>query len=260
MSRPKTTPGHRLRPLLNRSTWQPAAAAVKAATRVTRVTRDPRLGLECWRLQELARHSFKGWATPHETRWWEYPWVVAQVRQRREGRTATAVDFGAGRSPIPIAVSRLGLATSVVDPDSVTQMNKTTGAEWKWTDYGRWGVRTIRAGVEDPTLFQPDSLGFALCVSVIEHLPAEVRRAGIKNMATFLEPGGVAVFTVDLVRGSSQLWNRVLGEEVEPLEQHGDLNTLIDEARETGLRLEESARCPMHDRRVDVHGLVFRKT
>jgi SAM-dependent methyltransferase len=232
--------------------------ALNSAAVVALAAREPKLAVGTWRLQRLAQQSFNGWATRQRTRWWEYPWVLEQVRRRLDDRTRTAADFGAGRSPVPIELARLGLTTTVVDPDSEKQMNKRVGGEWAWTDYDRWGVATRRAGVEDASAFSPGSLGFAISVSVIEHLPAEVRRQGLRNMANFLEPGGVCVLTVDLVRGSSRLWNRILGAEVEAVDSHGDLAGLVEECREVGLRLEESVRCPVSDRRVDVQGLVLR--
>lgn len=210
-------------------------------------------------MQRLAQRSFKGWATSHRTRWWEYPWVLDQVRRRLDGRTLTAADFGAGQSPMPIALAKLGLATTVVDPDSQKQMNKRVGGEWNRTNYRRWGVSSLPTGVEDANAFAPASLGVAVSVSVIEHLPAEVRRQGLRNIADFLEPGGIAVFTVDLVSGTKQLWNRLLGTEVEPLDQHGDLDTLVEECGQVGLELEDSTPSPLSDERVDVHGLVFRR-
>lgn len=235
------------------------AGALKASLTVATAARDPRLARRCWQLQRLAQRSFRGWATSHRTRWWEYPWVIDRVERHLAGLTPTAADFGAGRSPIPIALAQLGLETTVVDPDSQKQMNKRVGGEWTWTNYKRWGVKSVATGVEDAEVFPPSSLGVAVSVSVIEHLPGDVRRAGLRNIANFLEPGGIAVFTVDLVPGTSRLWNRILGHEVESLDTHGDLDALVDECREVGLQLVESTRAPLSDGRVDVHGLVFRR-
>lgn len=242
-----------------RSRGNARVAALKSSSAVALASRDLRLTAGCWRLQRLAQRSFNGWATTHQTRWWEYPWVVDRVRQRLSGRLPTAADFGAGRSPTPIALAQLGLSTTVVDPDSQAEMGKRVGGEWNQPDYGRWGIKSVRAGVEDGSVFADSTLGFAVSVSVIEHLPAEVRRAGLRNMARFLEPDGVAIFTVDLVKGTSQLWNRILGTVVEPVEIHGDLDGLVAECGQLGLQLEESTRCPLSEKYVDVQGLVFRK-
>ena len=137
---------------------------------------------------------------------------------------------------MPIALAQLGLKTLVADPDSQQQTGKNSGGEWDWTDYSRWGVETRCAGMQEK-LFEDGELGVAVSVSVIEHIPATVRREGLKAMATALEQGGLMVLTVDLVKGSRQLWNRVLDIEVEPLEIHGSAEDLIAEAAEVNLKL-----------------------
>lgn len=264
MAATKTRGARKREPLRGRARYERAARirlrSLKAAAAVGAATRDPNLTRRCWELQRLAQRSFGGWATHHRTRWWEYPWVVDRVERHLAGRTLTAADFGAGRSPIPIALAGLGLATTVVDPDSAKQMNKRGGGEWAWTNYRRWNVKTLATGVEDATVFAPSSLGVAVSVSVIEHLPAEVRRVGLRNIADFLEPGGIAVFTLDLARDTNLLWNRILGHEVEPFDTHGDLDTFVAECKAVGLEVVESTPSPLRDDRVDVHGFVLRRT
>ena len=205
--------------------------------------------------------------TYHPTRFWEYPWILREVERRMESRASTAVDFGAGKSPIPIGLSRLGLSCVVADP-GVEKDGRLPGGEWEWTDYGRWGIETKRAGIEDAVV-APEALGFAICVSVIEHLPGEVRRAGIRQLAAALEPGGAAVLTVDLVGDTGRLSRWCLGEEVEPADDHGTIDDLIREAAEAGLTLERRTHCPLTGRRktaagesdgvISVDGLVFPK-
>ena len=107
--------------------------------------------------------------------------------------------------------------------------------------------------------YKKGSLGVAVSVSVIEHIPATVRRAGLKAMSTALEPGGVMVLTVDLVKGSRQLWNRVLDIEVEPLEVHGSVEDMIAEAAQVGLRLVHQELCPISTEHHDILGLVFER-
>src|SRR3954453_9031230 len=97
--------------------------------------RRARLTVGPWRLQRLAQHSFNGWATRQRTRWWEYPWVLEEVRRRLDDRARTAADFGAGRSPVPIELARLGLTTTVVDPDSAKQKNKRGGGGGGWNAF-----------------------------------------------------------------------------------------------------------------------------
>jgi hypothetical protein len=219
-------------------------------------TRDRDLVRRARHLQHLSRAYF-GWTTSHTVRWWEYSWVMRQVEGRLEGRVPTALDVGAGMSPIPLALSELGLSTIAADPDSQKQTGRYVGGEWSWTDYGAWGVRSVRAGIED-AVYKPGTLGIAVSVSVVEHVPARVRRHGLKQLAVELERGGLLVLTVDLVPGGRQLWNRVLGVEVEPLSTHGTVTDLIAEADSVGLRLDCQEACPIHGHETDVLGLVFR--
>jgi hypothetical protein len=233
---------------------------VQAEVLVSRIalhTLDTELMRKGREMQCLSRKSF-GWSTPHRTRWWEYPWILREVERRLDGRTLTALDAGAGKSPMPIALAGLGLKTTVADPNSQEKTGKNSGGEWDWTDYSPWGVETRCAGMEEK-IFKKGSLGVAVSVSVIEHIPAEVRRAGLKALSTALEPGGLMVFTVDLVKGSRQLWNRVLDIEVEPLAVHGSVEDMIAEADAFGMRLVHQELCPVSTDHHDILGLVFEK-
>jgi len=192
-------------------------------------------------LQRISRGCF-AWTTTQPTRWWEYPWVAREVERRLQGRRLSAADFGAGKSPLPVALQGFGLRTAVVDPDSQAQTGRRMGGEWDWIDYRRWGIATYRAGIED-AVFDAGSLGVAVSVSVIEHLPAASRRRGLGQVADALEPGGVLVLTVDLVRGTPRLWNRILAAEVEPPARHGTIDDLIGEAEAVALHLDKRERC-----------------
>jgi SAM-dependent methyltransferase len=206
-------------------------------------------------VRSLSRSNL-GWVTRHRTRLWEYPWTLRQVDLRLKERSKSAVDVGAGRSPVPIALSRMGLRTLVADPG-----NDASSGEWDWTDYTRFDIETRRSGMEALGV-SPESLGFLVSVSVIEHVPAKIRRAGLAEFARVLEPGGVCVITVDLVPGTDRIWNRALGIQVEADDEHGSLPDLIAEASHLGLENEAMERCPLAGRRphVDVMGLVFRKS
>ncbi len=70
---------------------------------------------------------------------------------------------------------------------------------------------------------------------MIEHVPADIRRALLHEFARRVRDGGLVVLTVDLVRGRDDLWNRNLGAEVEDPEHHGTLPEIIDEAARVGL-------------------------
>ncbi len=208
-------------------------------------------------LQRLSRESFR-WVTRHPTRWWEYPWIHREIQRRLPGRIPWIADVGAGRSPLPIAFSRLDLTCTVIDPDIQSRLGLWVGEEWEKTDYTRWGIRSQGVGMHE-MIFRADSLGFITCVSVFEHVTAETRRGGLARMAAALESGGVALFTVDLTPGTRDLYNIVLGQPVEELSLHGTLDDLIAEARALGLVLETETRCPLSDGFLEIVALIFVK-
>ena len=224
----------------------------------------PGLARRNWELRQLSRRLFDGWASPHPTRQWEYPWVIQQLSRRLEP-PGNIADYGAGRSPVPVYLVRAGFTVAVVDPDSGNTGSDTgnggTTLGWQFTDYDQWGVETIKAGMEQPN-FEAGTLSAGICISVIEHMPAQVRRQGLAEMAGAIQPGGFAVITVDLFAdGSERLWNRAYRTgEVEPSEVHGTLDDFLLEASHVGLVPVQIDHSPFRSRRVRVAGLVFKRT
>ena len=221
-------------------------------------TRDLDLARRGVAIRRLSKRAFAGWVTKQPSRLWEYPWVVREVERRMAGRTRAAMDAGAGKSPVPIALARLGLTTVVVDPGTPRPGTgePVCGSEWEWTDYSKFGVRSVRGGMEEAVV-PARSLGFVVSVSAVEHLRADVRRAAFARIAQALEPAGVLVLTVDVFPGSTDLWNRCLGEIVEAPDEHGCAETLVAEAAAIGMELQHRQRCPLSPGRVDVEGFVF---
>jgi SAM-dependent methyltransferase len=146
----------------------------------------------------------------------------------------------------------------VVDPDSEPILGRRYGNEWDFVDYEPWGITTHKAGMGEQ-LFDANQIGVAVSVSVIEHLPAELRRRAIREVARVVEPNGLVVFTVDVLPGGSrQLWNRIVNE-IEPMSVHGTTDDVIDEAATFGLHLQHSERCPVPEGDTSVVGMVLRK-
>ena len=76
-----------------------------------------------------------------------------------------------------------------------------------------------------------------------------------------LRAGGIAVLTVDLVRGGDDLWNRSRGDVVESEASHGTLPAIVAEAVDVGLDLVhlETVR-EWGDVSVDIGLLVLRRS
>lgn len=219
---------------------------------------DPRLAIDAVRVRRLSRRAFRGWVAANPNRGWEYPWVLRHVRRLGAGVTKRAVDFGAGKSPVPIGLVHLGFDTDVVDPDSMAVLGRRYGNEWDFVDYARWGIKTHKAGMEEQ-IFDADQLGVAVSVSVIEHLRAGLRRCAIREVARVMEPNGLVVLTVDVLPGKSRyLWNRVV-DEIESVSVHGTVDDVIEEAAACGLSLRLSERCPIPESETSVIGMVLRK-
>lgn len=216
--------------------------ATRRLARLARLAQSPRLIPEAVRLNRLSRSHFGGWSTTHATRWWEYPWALRQVDRFAEIPVRRALEVGAGTSPTPLALRQREFSVLVIDPDAQELLGHKVGNEWDFTDYSRWGIQTVKAGMED---FPPrGSFGVVMSISVIEHVPERARRQGLARLAAALEPGGLCVLTVDLIPGTSHLWNRLEGE-IESVDTHGDLNTLTDELAGVGLDVLTVEPCPI---------------
>lgn len=206
---------------------------------------DPRLAKASVELDRLSRQMF-GWSTKHASRWWEYPWVLGNIELPFQSRV---LEVGAGTSPTPVALAKASHDVVVIDPETVP--DESTG--WQLSDYSRWGIPTLRYGMEDfPVELPFDGI---VSVSVIEHVPAKVRRAGVERFAKSLRPGGILSITVDLHEGTRDLWNRDV-DEVEPRSVHGTLDDLLDELTSAGFEITAMETCPLKSPDVDVVGIA----
>ena len=227
----------------------------RAAGSVFVRTRDFPLAVDALRHRRTSRRAFGGWVAGNSLRAWEYAWTMRQVAKHGVGSGA-AVDFGAGKSPTPILLARLGYTTAVVDSD---QLDNEYSNEWQWVDYGQWGIKTHRAGMED-RLFDEGSLSVAVSVSAIEHMPAETRRQSIGEISRAVHVGGLVVLTIDVLPDGKHLWNFAV-DEIEPEEVHGTIDAFVDELQKSGLRLISREACPMKgDSDQLVEAFVLTKT
>ena len=172
----------------------------------------------------------------HSPRLWEYP-AVAELLTTMLSPGSRIVDVGAGVNPLVPYLSELGYVVDTVDPSSRLREwpPKDEWNEWGFLDYAGAGLahRSWNTTLDQlPADVRFDGL---YCLSVIEHLKADDRRSLLRDMADRVESGGVVILTIDLVRGSNDLWNRASGRIVEPLRRHGRFKDVISEAKRVGL-------------------------
>ena len=113
------------------------------------------------------------------------------------------------------------------------------------------GVDEIRVGV---------SVGVGT-LAAVEHLPARERRELLATMRRTTASQGVVALTVDVARGTTTLWNRNQGTQVEAPSDHGTVDDLLAEAADAGFQVETSdvIRSAGH-RDVDVGWVVLAAT
>lgn len=227
-------------PLLRASPWRSGHARDIDAQELSALliaSAQPRLLNE---LVAISRDTF-GFFPAHAPRAVEYPWVLATLQA--SARDNRILDVGAGINALPLALARRGARVSTVDSHPVVRdpRRREEWNEWGFLDYAALdaSIRSFHVAYED---WQADAPFAAIySVSVIEHLPAHVRRRWIAAFRRHLRPAGLLLLTVDLVPGCEVLWNRSEGVVVEEAALHGDLAGLCRELTEAGFRIEETS-------------------
>ena len=127
-----------------------------------------------------------------------------------------------------------------VDPHSIIRNleDKATWTEWGFLDYAQIDSRVASLNV--PYQDVPDERQFdaVVSVSVVEHLPREIRIQCIRKAYRQLRPGGTLLLTVDTEPFSKQLWNYSEGILVDEASVHGTVEGLISEVAEAGFTIE----------------------
>jgi SAM-dependent methyltransferase len=192
------------------------------------------------RLAEIRLCAWKstGFYPNHAPRLWEYP-AVADLMTDLIPPGSRIVDVGAGVTPLVPYLTALGYLIDTVDPSPIRRVwpPQPDWSEWDFLDYAAAGLARRSWNCTLDQLPRSSTFDGAYSVSVIEHLPAAGRRALFGEIRERLRPEGIAILTVDLVRGSDVLWNQNRGLEVEPPAVHGTLQTLVSEVSAAGFEL-----------------------
>jgi len=202
-------------------------------------------------IADTSRDAF-GWFTRQQARSLEYPWIVEQAEEVSGKRV---VDIGAGVSPVPLVLAARGAEVTTVDymPPDARDMAKRD--EWGFLDYATLSprVRSINGNAAELDLGAAQ-WDIVMSISVVEHMPAAVRREVLRRAGQWLKPGGRLLLTVDLVPNSLALWNRDRGQPVEDGQAHGSLSDLETEIAASGIAVTrtEVVRWATGDRLTDL--------
>ncbi|PWE21739.1 hypothetical protein DF188_05870 [Aliarcobacter skirrowii] len=194
------------------------------------------------------------WYTKHYPRLYEYPWFLEKLGRDLEG--VKIADFGAGVTPLPLQLAQRGANVFTIDKHEIKRDIKhiEKANEWGFFDYSVLdsAVQSYNQALDEHT-FEKESLDVWYSISVVEHMPAFVRRVIFKIMADSLRSGGRLFLTIDLVKNSNKLWNMAEGKIVEDENEHGTFESFISELEELGFEIEEKEiyRMPK-DERVDI--------
>lgn len=181
-----------------------------------------------------------GFYTRHAPRYCEYPWIAEQVLDAP--RPGSVLDLGAGVSPLPVMLAARDWSVTTVDYSEMKRTTLQPGNlnEWGFLDYREVDER-IRSINDDfsKTGFPDESFDVIYSVSVVEHMPAAIRRKVVETAAKCLKGGGRLILTLDLEPGSFRLWNLDRGKKVEPQKKHGNLDQFLGELRAAGIVVEK---------------------
>lgn len=168
----------------------------------------------------------------------EYPWIAARMPQAEGLRV---LDMGAGVSALPLWLARRGARVTTVDGHGLHRVPpaRSDWNEWGFIDYasldGR--VRSHNCLMQDLQGAGPFDLIYS--VSVIEHIPAEARRAVLAAMRDHLVPGGRLLLTLDLIPGTDRLWDMSEGHKVDEGLPHGTIPDFMAELAALGFTVTE---------------------
>lgn len=182
----------------------------------------------------MRRRGMFGFQGNNDTRRFEYPWAYYQAQLQKGMRI---MEVGGGLSGFQFVLSKEGHVVHNVDPG-------TSGHGWEVTHAMHeklnrvFGTQCVlhKCGIEDARL-DPCAFDRAFSVSVMEHMPEEAIREGMKTVCRSLKPGGLFVLTIDLFldlipfsRKTENKWGRNIS--VRDLVNMGEYELVVGERSE----------------------------
>ena len=214
-------------------------------------------------LIDLSRETL-GFFPKTSIRAFEYPWVISETVSRFEKMEGLNVtDIGAGVNVVPLWLSRAGARVTTIDPHPLTREleDKVKWNEWGFLDYSSISDgKIVSLNKDASTIKLPEQQDLIYSVSVIEHLPAKIRRAILANCCRLLKDEGVLLLTVDLVPNTNKLWNLSEGKKVEMAWLHGTFKSLLNEIEQHGFEIIAShTQRKIYESRTDVAYIIAKK-
>lgn len=142
-----------------------------------------------WSLPFLGSPAF------YAARMWEYPFALLSAELQPEMRCA---DVGCGMTAFTVYLKEVAQCEVVgVDPDVFDAGIHYKGHGVNKEFVRKTGLNVVQCGMEAITL-PSNTFDRVFCLSVIEHLPPEIARRGVQEMARIVKPGGRLIITVDV--------------------------------------------------------------
>lgn len=131
----------------------------------------------------------------YASRMWEYPYALLAAELEPGMRCA---DIGCGMTAFPIFLkNEAGCEVTGVDPDLFDKGMVYLGHGVNREFIAKTNLDIVQARMQRLPL-ETDSFDRVFCLSVIEHLPPELIRKGVQEMARTVKPGGRLILTVDV--------------------------------------------------------------
>lgn len=203
-------------------------------------------------LVDIARH-YLGFYTSHFPRVFEYTWLLAQLENSKD---KMVLDIGAGVCPLPLALQEKGLKVTTIDSHPLVRDKIAIEEwnEWGFLDYAMFNSEIRSVHMDFSEFKDSNQYDCLYSISVIEHMPAMVRRKVLKKAASLLKKEGELLLTIDLIPNTDNLWNMSEDREVETVKLHGTIRSFRRELSAIGFQIvEEIFQRNIHNSRTDLY-------